>query len=158
MGFSPASALQAELWHALFAVHARVGAESVASGTGLGHIYEFLRARGKWGAGTAADPAWVSAGATERRDPHCIAALALFTECLGNVAGEHAIGLLTRGGVYLTGGVIAKIAPALDIASFRAAFCAKGQMASILMRIPVRAVTNERLMLLGAARIAQDGV
>jgi glucokinase len=76
----------------------------------------------------------------------------LFTANLGNVAGDHALSLLACGGVYLCGGVIARIAPSIPKEIFSSAFAAKGSHASILMRIPVRAIVNERLVLLGAAR------
>lgn len=158
MGFSPASARQAELWQGLFATRGRVEAEEVASGMGLSNIYDFLAGRGDGPAGTAtpADPAWISASALERGDATSRAALELFVECLGNIAGEQAVGLVAQGGVYLAGGVIAKIAPSIDKDAFRAAFCAKGAFSSLLMKIPVRAVTNERVMLLGAARVAAE--
>lgn len=89
----------------------------------------------------------VVSGAALERD-----GLELFTSNLGNVAGDHALSVLACGGVYLCGGVIARIAPRLPKQIFSSAFAAKGSHASILMRIPVRAIVNERLVLLGAAR------
>ena len=90
----------------------------------------------------------VSGAALERDGPR------LFTANLGNVAGDHALSLLACGGVYLCGGVIARIAATLPKQIFSSAFTAKGAHASILMRIPVRAIVNERVVLLGAARAA----
>ncbi len=130
VGFSPASAQQLALWQSLAAIHGRVEAEHVASGMGLENIDRFL-----------GDPGINSP-----------AALDLFAECLGNVAGDHALAVLARGGVYLTGGVIAKTIERLPRHRFRTAFCGKAAQSSLLMRIPVRAVTNERVVLTGAAR------
>jgi glucokinase len=79
----------------------------------------------------------------------------LFSTNLGSVAGDQALNVLAAGGVFLCGGVTARIAPTLAKESFREAFAAKGVHASILMKIPVRAVLEERLPLLGAARLAQ---
>lgn len=132
VGFSPASVLQAQLWQALSLQHGRVAAEDVASGTGLHNIDAFLG-----GPGINSEQA-----------------LALFAECLGNVAGDHALSCMARGGVYLCGGVIAKTVEKLPRDKFRAAFCSKGVTSALLMRIPVRAVTNERIVVLGAARLA----
>ena len=132
VGFSPASAPQAELWQSLAATHGRVEAEQVASGMGLENIDAFL-------------------GGPGINSPQ---ALALFAECLGNIAGDHALAVMARGGVYLTGGVIAKTVEMLPKDRFRGAFCSKGAQSSILMKIPVRAVTNERVAVEGAARIA----
>jgi glucokinase len=157
MGFSPITPAQAELWKGLAATHGRVEAEEIVSGMGLANIYEVLRRRGDCpvGAPERAEPAWISQSAAERKDPLCINAMDLFAECLGNVAGDHALAVMARGGVFLAGGVIAKIAPTLNVERFRAAFCAKGVFSAQLMKIPVRVVTNERLALIGAARVAE---
>ena len=138
VGFSPASAEQAHLWVKLFEAHGRVGAGTVASGTGISHIHRALT-------GKTVEPAEI----TDAR------AMGLFTECLANIAGDHALSVMARGGVYLAGGVMAKIARTLDKEKFAAAFCAKGHMSSIMMKIPVRAITNERLAILGAAQLAK---
>jgi len=78
----------------------------------------------------------------------------MFSANLGNVAGDQALNVMACGGVFLCGGVIARCAPSIKKDAFSAAFAAKGAHASILMRIPVRAAINERIALLGAARLA----
>ena len=157
LGFSPASAEQAALWQALFAKHGRVEAEQLCSGMGLSNIYEFLAGRGECPiAGARADPAWIHESARERKEPGCIKALDLFAECLGNVAGDHVLATMARGGVYLAGGVIAKLAPSFNVERFRAAFCAKGLFSAQMMRMPVKLVSNERIALIGAARVAES--
>lgn len=156
VGFSPSSELQAELWRALAATRSRVEAEHVCSGVGLSNIYGFLRREGDRPAGAPelADPAWVSQNAMQKSDATCVNALDLFAECLGNVAGDHALAVMARGGVYLAGGVMAKVAPSFNAERFRAAFCAKSLFSAQLMRIPVKLVRSERLALLGAAHLA----
>lgn len=156
VGFSPSSEQQARLWHALAATRARVEAEHVCSGIGISNIYGFLRREGDCPAGAPerADPAWISHHAMQQSDATCVHALDLFAECLGNVAGDHALAVMARGGVYLAGGVIAKIAPCFNAARFRAAFCAKSLFSAQMMRIPVKLVRSERLALLGAAHLA----
>lgn len=84
--------------------------------------------------------------------------LELFCANLGNVAGDQALNVMARGGVFLCGGVIARIGPDFDKEAFCSAFAAKGAHASILMRIPVRAVVNEKIALWGAARAASGVV
>lgn len=145
-GFSPASAPTHDLWAKLAMKHGRLEAEEVASGTGISNIYRALT-------GKDADPATITSGA-QKGDPICRNVLELFSECLGNVAGDHALSVMARGGVFLAGGVIAKVAPLINISRFRSAFCAKGALSSMLMEIPVRIVTNENLAVIGAARIA----
>ena len=145
-GFSPASAPTSELWMKLAMKHGRLEAEEVASGMGISNIYRALTDKD-------ADPATITAHA-EKGDPVCRNVLELFSECLGNVAGDHALSVMARGGVFLAGGVIAKVAPLINISRFRSAFCAKGALSSMLMEIPVRIITNENLAVIGAARIA----
>ena len=148
VGFSPGSAEQANLWQGMFQRHGRVEAEMVCSGMGLTNVYQVLADERE-----RREPAWISERAS-KGDATCAHALDLVSECLGNVAGDHAMAVLARGGVYLAGGVIAKIAPAFNVPRFREAFCAKGAFSGRLMKIPVKLVTNERLALLGAARAA----
>jgi glucokinase len=131
VGFSPASAPQAKLWESLASTHGRVEAEQVASGMGLANIDAFLG-----GPGINSEEV-----------------LGLFAECLGNIAGDHALAVMARGGIYLTGGVIAKTIEILPRDRFRAAFCGKAAQSAMLMKIPVRAVINERIAVAGAARL-----
>lgn len=155
-GFSPATMEQYELWRALFAAHGRVEAEHVVSGRGLSNIHEYLARHGDapTGAPEIAEPAWIVEGATVRGDPACRLALDMFIECLGNVAGDHALSCFARGGVYLCGGVAAKLGKLIASPRFLSAFCAKGAFSNTMMKIPVKLVSSERLAVLGAAHVA----
>lgn len=156
-GFAPATREQAQLWQSIFVVAGRVSAESVVSGQGLANIYMFLQGNGTHpGNAPAPLPERITRAALDDGDPLCSATLDLFAECIGTVAGDHALAAMARGGVYLTGGIVAKILPRLQSARFREAFCAKSPHSAMLMRIPVRAVTCERVGVLGAARLALD--
>jgi glucokinase len=62
----------------------------------------------------------------------------LFCGFLGSVAGDLALTLGARGGVYIGGGIVPRLAPARFAASpFRARFEAKGRFANYLQAIPV---------------------
>ena len=145
-GFSPSTPAQAQLFQKLVATHGRVEAEEVASGMGLANIYKALT-------DTDLDPASISERAA-KGDAACRNVVDLFSECLGNIAGDHALAVMARGGVFLAGGVIAKIAPLVSISRLASAFCAKGVFSSMLMEVPIKIVTNENLAVIGAARIA----
>ena len=84
------------------------------------------------------------------------AAQRLIASGLSKDGYDQALNVMACGGVFLCGGVIARIGPSIKKDVFSAAFCAKGAHASILMRIPVRAIVNERIALLGAARVASS--
>lgn len=145
-GFAPADERQADLWRALHAGLGRVRVEHVVSGPGLVRIHDFLRD----GRGDARSPEEIASGA----DPVARAAVDLFLECFGAAAGDHALAIIARGGVFLAGGIAPRILPRLASGPFLTAFNAKGTHANLMARFPVKVVTNERLGLLGAAKLA----
>ena len=154
-GFAPSTQRQLDLFRSIFAAHGRVAAEEIVSGIGLVHVLSFLQEGGSHKHGGREDSIsaeWIAERAF-KGDPECSGALDLFIECMGNVAGDHALAVMARGGVYLTGGVIARLYARLADSRFCEAFCAKGALSAALMKIPVRAVTNERVVVLGAAKL-----
>jgi len=150
MSFAPHSETELALLRHLAALHGRVSAERVVSGHGIAAIYEFLRTPGA----PAADPAQISRNAVV--DPGSIEGkvLDLFIRCYGGFAGDIALAFLSRGGVYIGGGIAAKLAGRFRQGDFMAAFLDKGRHRALVGAMPVRLVTNESLGLLGAARIA----
>jgi glucokinase len=161
-GFAPADAEQMRLWQALHAQFGRVSVEHVVCGAGLARIYEILSA----GLPQAQElreslrsegPAAITRHALERNDALCARALDLFIACYGAAAGDHALALMARGGVYIAGGIARKIISRLAAGGFMAAFNAKGAHARLNLKVPVRVVMTERLGLLGAALIAARG-
>jgi glucokinase len=161
-GFAPADEEQAALWRVLHARLGRVEVEHVVSGAGLVRIYEHLREVARHPASAAlerglaeGDPAAaITRHALEHGDPLANAALDLFIACYGAVAGDHALGVVARGGVYLAGGIAPKIRSRLAAGGFLAAFNAKGAFSDLARSMPVHVVLDERLGLLGAARLA----
>ena len=153
--FAPATLQQSRLWQSIFAAHGRVAAEDVVSGMGLRHVFAFMRDGEAHAKGEPEDTItgeWIAERAAQG-DLVCSGALDLFFECLGNVAGDHALATMARGGVYLCGGVITRLHGRLRESRFSEAFCAKGVYSGTMMKIPVRAVTSERVVLLGAAKL-----
>jgi len=160
-GFAPADALQAELWQYLHRRHGRVHAELVLSGAGLVRLWEFLVATGHASPQPQSQAEIRSGGAAavarlalEAQDPGCRAAVDLFARIFGAVAGDHALAVLARGGVYLAGGMAPKLQPALVAGGFIAAFRDKAPFAALAEQFPVHLVRDERLGLLGAALLA----
>jgi glucokinase len=158
-GFAPATPEQLDLWRDLYLHQGRVVVEDVVSGSGLVRIFEFLCRRENKppaiaGALLAGGGAAITHAALERGDPLCLRALDMFVSCFGAIAGDHALSIMARGGVYIAGGIAPKILPRLKNGGFCAAFNAKGVHSAALGKIPVLVVTNERLGLLGAALLA----
>jgi glucokinase len=103
MSFAPHSGVELDLLTHLTALHGRVSAERVVSGHGLVTIREFLRP-----GGPQLDAAGISGRALADRASVEARALALFIRCYGGFAGDIALACLSRGGVYLCGGIAAK--------------------------------------------------
>lgn len=160
--FAPADAEQIELLRTLQAEFDHVSCERLICGHGLVRIYEFLRARhvapenevlrAAMAQGDAA--AEISAAALAKSDRLAQAALELFARLYGAQAGNLALTVLATGGVYVAGGIAAKILDKLRDGAFMKAFLAKGRMAGLLADMPVRVVINARVGLLGAALAA----
>lgn len=160
--FAPTDAEQIELLRALMDEFDHVSIERLVCGSGLVRIYEFLRARdvapenaalrAAMAQGDAA--AEISAAALAGSDHLAQAALDLFTRLYGAQAGNLALTVLATGGVYVAGGIAAKIIDKLRDGAFLKAFLAKGRMATLLAEMPVRVVMNHRVGLLGAALAA----
>lgn len=139
-----------------------VSFERLASGPGLKVIYDFLVETGRAERNprvselmAAGDPSAVIAGeALSGVDEGCRLTLFRFLSILGGEAGNLALKALSTGGFYLAGGVTAKLLPALAGGPFMSRFLAKGRMRGLMETIPVKAVTEPRTALFGAAHFA----
>jgi glucokinase len=162
-GFAPETERQERLaawWRSRLG---HVSAESLVSGPGIERLYAFERAQSAApasaldaalarGEGSAAITAAADAG-----DPLAAAALDLFVECYGQIAGDHALAVMATGGVYVAGGIAPKLLSRLRAGGFLRGFCAKGPQTALMARFPVHVVTHPALGLLGAGIIAMQG-
>ena len=160
--FAPANDEQAALWKYLHERVGRVTLEHLLSGAGLRRVYEFVLARGgssesaplraELAATVSAEP--ITRHALEHGDPLALAALDLLIACYGAAAGDHALNVLARGGVFIAGGIVARILARLSDGGFIAAFNDKAAFSGHARRMPVHAIVNERVGLQGAAAFA----
>lgn len=141
-GFSPQTPEQGELWRWLLARHGRVTVEDIVSGPGLARIHAFL-------GGSEQAPETIGQAALDGNDPLASETLRLWLECYGAFAGDLAMHWLARGGVYLAGGLAAKLLPHVDTQPFIDAFLAKREHRKLVATMPVHALTSEDLGLLG---------
>ena len=88
---------------------------------------------------TAAD---IARDAFARRDPIAQETIAVFTGFLGSVAGDLALTLGARGGVYIAGGIVPGWGERFDARLFLDRFRAKGRFRTYLSAIPVHVVTH----------------
>lgn len=170
--FAPRTELEFQLSRYLldkFQVN-RLSVERVVSGQGIVSIYQFLRDRKSFKESSAiagairqweseiglaaktVDPgAVIAAGALEDEDALCLQTMQLFVEAYGAEAGNLALKLLPYGGLYVAGGIAAKILPLMTDGTFLHAFLYKGRMRSLLEKVPVHVVLNPQVGLIGSA-------
>ncbi|ODM84160.1 glucokinase [Bradyrhizobium elkanii] len=118
-----------------------VSVERVLSGSGLVNLYQALAAID----GVAVpdrDPAAITQAALEKHCRISVAALDTFCAMLGAVAGDLALTLCARGGVYISGGIVPRFADRFVASRFRTQFECKGRYESYLRRIPTSLILD----------------
>lgn len=128
-------------------------AERAVSGMGLEALHMALARLDGAAPSAALAAAEISARALAGDDARCVETLALFCGFLGNVAGNLALTLGARGGVYIGGGIVPRLGEAFTNSTFRERFEDKGRFRAYLQAIPVFVIHAEvSPALLGAAR------
>ena len=131
-------------------------AERALQGAGLVAMYEALCQIDGVGAANL-DPAGVTAAAMAGSDARCVEVVELFFAFLGSVAGNLALTLGARGGVYIGGGIVPRLGDWIDRSAFRERFVAKGRFREYLEGIPTWLIHAETSpALIGAARALDE--
>lgn len=164
--FAPQGELQQKLLATLAARYDHVSYERVVSGQGLVNIFSFLRDHLYAGKETAARelggddetlPALISE-MDQKGDALSRKTFDLFVDIYGAEAGNLALKVLARGGVFLAGGIAAKNLARFRDGRFVEAFCNKGRFRALMQRIPIHVITNTDVGLLGARELARLSV
>jgi glucokinase len=129
---------------------AHLSAERALSGPGLAELYQAVAASHGLSP-EALQPNDVILRGLGAEDEIAVEALELFIGWLGRFAGDTALLLGARGGVYLGGGIAPKLLAKLSSGPFRQAFEDKGRMAAYLAPIPVYVILADFATLTGAA-------
>jgi glucokinase len=133
--------------------YGHVSAERAVSGQGLVDIYHALRRLERLGGEEVSSAAQVSELALQAQDPLALQTLELFCGFLGSIAGNLALTLGARGGVYLGGGIVPRLGDWFEQSCFRQRFEAKGRYQPYLAAIPCWVIdAGATPALLGAAR------
>ncbi len=132
----------------------RISGETLLCGAGLVRLYKAVIAAD----GAKArfdDPAEVTAAAMDGSDGAAEEALSLFCVHLGRLAGNLALAFMARGGVFLAGGIAARIAPFLATSGFRAAFIDKAPHQGLMDKMPTSVVIHPEPALAGLTAYAR---
>jgi len=133
-----------------------VSAESLVSGSGLSLIYQVIT-RLDQGAGVKLTPGEVSQRALELDCPVAVETLSIFCSILGTVAGNLALTLGARGGVYIGGGIILRMFDFFSRSGFRQRFEKHGRLTPYLRNIPTYVINADYLALAGAVVALGEG-
>lgn len=95
----------------------------------------------------------VTGAALQAGHPQALDTLNIFCAMLGSVAGNLALTLGARGGVYVGGGIVPRLGAWFDGSPFRERFDNKGRFTALLQAMPIWVITSAQSpALLGAAR------
>ena len=129
-----------------------VSAERVLSGPGLVNLYNMLTQLDGVPARSYTAPQ-IADLAIRREDTLCVETLGMFCAMLGTVAGNLALTLGARGGVYIGGGIVPKLGQTFTQSQFRERFEAKGRFRAYLAAIPTFVVTHPLPAFVGCAAL-----
>jgi glucokinase len=156
VSLAPATAREDRVVAVLRDKFGHASAERALSGMGLVNLYEALCAIDGVAA-RALDPAGVTGAATAGSDARCVEAVEIFFGLLGSVAGNLALTLGSRGGMYIGGGIAPRLGDWIARSTFRERFVAKGRFRDYLDGIPTWLIQAETSpALIGAARALDE--
>lgn len=144
-----------------------VSVERVCSGAiGLPNIYNFIKETNR-----ATEPDWLatkfavqndltpiiidSALSQDKNCEICSLTLQLFCEILAAEAGNLALKVLATGGIYIAGGISARIIKELQKPYFIKILQQKGRFKELLRTISVNVITNRKVGLIGAMHYSE---
>ena len=131
-------------------VHAHVSAERLLSGIGLPVLQRAVAAVLGQPAAALTTEQIVERGLA-RQDAVCDRTIDAFCALLGSFAGNVALVLGARGGVYIGGGIVPRLGDRFFESRFRERFEAKGRFQNYLQAIPTALITDTLVALTGAA-------
>lgn len=131
-----------------------VSAERILSGDGMENLHAALAAIDGVEQPHRESPA-ITAAALDGSCARCVETVERFCAILGSVAGDLALILGARGGVFITGGIAPAILPALRRSTFRDRFEHKGRFREWLAPVATAVITRPNAAFAGiAARLA----
>jgi len=132
-----------------------VSAERVLSGQGLVNLYQAIAAISGRQA-VFSTPDVISQRGLDGSCPVSREAVETFFAMMGTVAGNLALSIGARGGVFIAGGILPRMAEPFRHSGFRARFEAHGRFQAYLADIPVRLIVHPLPAFIGLAALVAD--
>ncbi|NCF44284.1 MAG: glucokinase [Proteobacteria bacterium] len=148
--FAPITSQEIAILNILLQRYSRVSYERLLSGSGIVAIYQALAELVNRDC-LHHRPEEVYEAAIAGTDTLAMRTMQLFCAVLGSFAGNLALTMGARGGVFIAGGIGPKIRHILEHSEFRNRFESKGRLRDFLADIPVYLITASDVGLQGAA-------
>lgn len=152
VSFAPTDEQEIALWRFMASRFPHVSCERLLCGSGLSYIHAFLggaSAASGLAADDLLDPQAITEAAIAGNDATCVHTVDLFCGLLGAAAGNLALAMGARGGVYIGGGIVPKLGERFHASAFRARFEAKGRMGCYLHEVPTFVILSPYAALTG---------
>ena len=159
--FAPVDDEQMALLSWMLNVQKPVSYESIIAGPGIARLYDFCKVYHEMGesqdvidemAGQVdRTPAIIQGVTRENQCPLCLKVTQLFLRILGSEAGNLALKVYAKGGIYVGGGILPRLVGHISFDGFRENFLNKGLMSELMATIPVMVLLNKDAALTGAA-------
>ena len=156
--FYPRTEIDVELFLYLRTTYEHISWERLLSGAGIFTIYKFLRDvrnydEPLWMSRKMAqeDPAQVISEAAMASERIALETYQLFLRYLAEESANLALKIKSTGGLFIGGGIVPKILPMLDQRVFLSHFLHSGRLKTLLQKVPVYVILNDKTALWGAA-------
>jgi glucokinase len=149
--FAPADAFEAQVLQAAWASFDHVSAERLISGTGLPLLHQAVcQVLGLASTPTLTADAIVTRG-VQGSDEGCSHTVDTFCAMLGGFAGNVALTMGARGGMFIGGGIVPRMGERFFASRFRQRFEAKGRYQPYMQRIGTVLIVDTLAALSGVA-------
>ena len=156
VSFSPTDERELAVLRHCWQHYEHVSAERLVSGTGLPLIFQALAAQHNAAVPADLSAATIVARALDDGDALCMETLECFCGMLGTVAGNVAVTLAAKGGIYIGGGVVPRLGSYFARSPFRRRFESKGRFSAFNAAIATYVITAPYPAFVGAARILRQ--
>lgn len=146
IGFAPQDEIEIDLLRYTQKRFGRVSNERLLQGEGLVTLYRFFCKK----AGVEPSLAKAAEIANSEEQP-AQEAVKRFGAILGSVAGDVALMLASRGGVFIGGGIVPKLLNQIRDSALIERFSQKGRLSRLLNDIPIYVITDSCAALYGCA-------
>lgn len=147
--FAPTNKLEIDILQFLLKRHTRVSIERLLSGMGIENIYQALAEI----SGFNVEPLSASKIGEKAQAGEALAkqTFDVFFGILASTAGNAALMMQSKGGVFIAGGIMPKVLDLLDYDAFRKRFENKGRFSDFMADIATEVLIEKQPGLLGSA-------